>query len=108
MESANYYVGINEPVELRRKVLEASRNVLRNLQIYEEIRVMRSERLSAQSVLSSQIKELKSIVAKLRKCLPKAELKSPERKEKNRNMPRGLEELEQEIAAVESSLKGMG
>lgn len=96
-----FYVGINEPVELRKRVLETSRNVLQNLQLYEEICAVRSERTQMQLVLSEEMRKLKNLVLKLRKVLPKVE------KAKEKKKPKAIIDLEKDLASVENELGGI-
>ena len=65
------YVGIQDPVEVRRTVLESSKGVLKNLQLYEDIKNLQTQRLKIEVILNGQLKEIKSLIRKTRLKFPK-------------------------------------
>lgn len=69
------YVGIKSPVELRRMILETTKDVVEMLQKYEKFRAVREEKIKTVNLLRDQIKEITRLVAKLKSDLPKVDIR---------------------------------
>ena len=67
-----FYVGIREPTEIRRNLLESARESIRFLQRFEKLKAIREEKFQTILHLDSQMKGLKLLVSKLRKSFPAA------------------------------------
>ncbi|PIZ56006.1 hypothetical protein COY28_01305, partial [Candidatus Woesearchaeota archaeon CG_4_10_14_0_2_um_filter_57_5] len=65
-----YYVGVQQPVELRRTLLEASRITLKTLHSYERFKHIKQRRLELTGQLRSTMKDLGKAIAKLKSVLP--------------------------------------
>ena len=114
-----YFVRIDEPSELRRTLLESSKTVVRSLQMYEALRVLRVEKVEEIMNLKKRISELDLLISKLKRSLPKS--KKPnidfERKENIRNIrnirvePKEegneLLRLERELREIENKLSNI-
>ncbi|RLE38656.1 hypothetical protein DRJ17_03285 [Candidatus Woesearchaeota archaeon] len=78
------YVGIKDPVEIRRSILESSKDVVQLLQRYEKFKTVRKERQEEVDRLKQLISSISRDIAKLKASLPKTSLrfKTPEFEEK--------------------------
>lgn len=71
-----FYVGITDPVELRRSLLEASKDILQDLQNFEQYVGARRERKRLLEELKHEMVEIASLVGRLKKELPKTGLRA--------------------------------
>jgi hypothetical protein len=70
-----FMVQVNEPMMLRKDVLESLREVIIFMQGYEKFRAVQEEKVALFSVLQSNVKELKTLIdGKLRGYMPKGKL----------------------------------
>ena len=67
-----FYIGIREPAEMRRNLLESARESIRFLQRYEKLKAIREEKFQTILQLDAEVKELRSLAGKLRKAFPAA------------------------------------
>ncbi len=80
----SFYVGVQNPADVRKTMLEASRELLLSLKQYEHLRNIRAQKLSLYSQYQSEISAIKSLLAKLQRAVPKhdmALLTPPKQKE---------------------------
>jgi len=136
-EEEPFFVGIPDPVEIRRSVLESSKDLLHYLSRFEKFKHVRNEKAEYIAKLKDVTAEITKMVNKLKMALPKtklraklhgrerrlrtiaaAEEKAEKRKEKQARLkiekakpPRrpmtDLEKLEAELGAIESRLTKM-
>ena len=119
-----FYVGIDDPSEIRRTILESTRDVVQHLQRAERFIGVRKEKLEQINRLKALIKEITKQVNRLKSILPKTKLraisgKKPQAKpfvfkapkieetERKAEKPRPsteLEKLEAELGEIESRL----
>ena len=116
-----FFVGIHETRDLRRNVLESSREMVHTLQSYEKIIEIREEKLRRTKQFKTVIEELKLLVSKLSQAMPRVQVRQPEpkkmtrssrkRRKERRVVPKKKEEeilelkkLEEELSAVEGKL----
>lgn len=114
-----FYVEVREPVSLRRKLLESSKEIIQGLKGYEELRLIREERHKKILEFKEKIDEVLSLVSWLKEQLPEQELKEQismkGRKGKTqKEMIKGSEiktdellKLENELSDIESRLRNM-
>lgn len=131
-----YYVGVKDPVEIRRSLLESSREIVQYLQRAERFKATRSEKAEEFAKLKETMRELNSLMRKLRTALPKTKIRARLHKheeevlkeelieknieaakekgkveeEKIKEKPAGiseLEKLEAELGEIESRLTKM-
>lgn len=93
---SEFFVGLRQPVEVRRNLLEASKGVLQALQLYEDLRDIRKEKLQVSVLFQSELKEVQSGLRKLKQILPKL---PKEKKSKT------VESIERDIEGIEQSLQ---
>lgn len=65
-----FYVGINNPVKLRRNVLECSKLMIRSLQVYEKVNRIREKRIDKTEKFKSIVRELSRMCNSLKRELP--------------------------------------
>ena len=118
-----YFVGLEEPDELRRYLLESARDAVDILKKFERFKSVRSEKIREIEKLKSDMREISKLVAKLRSELPKTKLrvklrahekvvekktvKKEEKITKKKEMTE-LDKLESELSAIEGKLKSLG
>ncbi len=73
-----FYVQIQNPTEFRRSLLEASRDMLRGLQKYEDLKKIRAKKEKEISHLKSVIKEINNLVNQAKNSLPSVSVKVAE------------------------------
>ena len=118
-----FYVGIKDPAEIRRTVLEITRDVVQHLQRAERFKAVRKEKLEQINKLKGLIKDIAKQVTQLKTILPKTKLRAgsgkkpqikpvfripeveeaPVKVEKPRPSTE-LEKLEAELGEIESRL----
>jgi hypothetical protein len=114
-----FYVGVTDPTEVRRNLLESTRDIVIFLRTYENFKRIRAEKVREIEKLKLQIQEITRILNKLRRDLPKTRLreKAEEIVEKGGRKPvvkisqprktegSDVDRLEQELNAIEEKLK---
>ena len=75
MEKEQFYVGIENTKEVRRNVLESSREMVHILQSYEKVQEIRKEKLRRVAQLKTVLEELKLLSSKLQKELPSVQVR---------------------------------
>ena len=69
------YVGLPSPIELRRTILEATKDAVEMLQKYEKFRAVREEKITTVNQLQEQIREVTKLVNKLKSEMPKVDIR---------------------------------
>lgn len=112
-EQDEFYVGISNPNEIRREILETSREIVLILQNFEKFKLSRIKKLDHIEKLRRNIKEINDLVLRLKKALPvaKIRIKPLEEKKVVKKIYRGkspeIENLEKELSAIESKLSAI-
>lgn len=65
-----FYVGVKNPVELRRNVLEASKDVLELMRRYEHIMELKERRLQRMNQLKDISRDITKLCSRLKLALP--------------------------------------
>jgi len=118
IEDDIFYIHINEPVEIRRTILENSRQVVQLLQRYETLRQLRVQKSETTSNLKKNFKELVVLVNKLKQEMPKVGARVKLKQEKGNSAKKGvavkrtvsggeINKLEDELRMIESKLNGL-
>jgi len=76
------FIGIGEPVELRKHILEPTREVIQFLQSYEEFIKIKEEKTDTVLQLKEDLKNIKSSINKLKRLLPRNKIKGEKTHEK--------------------------
>ena len=118
-EKKCFYVGVKEPISLRRELLESSKEIIQGLRGYEELKLVREERHKKILEFKEKINEVLSLVSWLKEQLPKQELKEQlsikgRKRETQKEMIKRSEiktddllRLENELSDIESRLGRM-
>ena len=69
------YVGVKNPIEMRRTILETTKDSVEMLQKYEKFRAVREEKIATIKQLQEQIKDITKIVTKLKTALPTVDIR---------------------------------
>jgi predicted nucleic acid-binding Zn-ribbon protein len=121
-----YYVSVEEPVLVRRVILESSRLMIHLLQDYEKLKILRNEKNEKIQVFDKLIKEINSLMLKLKSELPSVPQQKGKKSKKvqiskeqkiskpikiEKVVPRqksALESLEDELRSIEDQLSRLG
>jgi hypothetical protein len=123
------FVGLKEPENVQRNILEASREFLLILKKVETIKSIRKEKVKKIEEVNKQFRELRTLLNKLKKAMPTSAIKSRQHvislieeqkiREGKRNVSKKeivsrkrepsteLQKLESEIAEIEGRLEGL-
>lgn len=71
----DYFVGIYDPIDVRRNVLESSKEIVKSIQAFERVESIREEKLRYVRDMKKVMAELNLLVSKLAEKLPKAKLR---------------------------------
>ncbi len=105
--SEEYFVQIRDTDEVRRKLLGSSKQIIGVLQRYEMLKQTRVIKLEKMSQLRRTNKEINLLIAKLKKEMPKAEMRiSTTRKAKVDGTE--IAELEAELKRIEDKIGMLG
>jgi CRISPR/Cas system-associated endonuclease Cas3-HD len=117
-QEKTFFVGIEDPSNKRRDILECSKGIVRILKTYDDINDIRKEkieRIAELKKIMTEIKRLNNIlkdhlptdkvrtepVQKTKKSSPKKETKITKKPDKN------IKKLESELSEIESKLSSM-
>ena len=110
MESELFFVGIRDPIELRKELLTGSKDIIDSLKRYEQYKDLKEEKLHHIMELKRVFDELLVLNKKLRTKLPRTPIKVPiprETRGKARTTkitPAKIDVLEQELSKIEERL----
>ncbi len=107
-----FFVGVQNPLDVRRNTLECSREMIQILQLYAKLEQTRAEKMKRTQQLKTVVRELDLLFTKLRSTLPKTHLRAkvvdaPKTKMKVRGTIKEmteLEKLEQQLRDVEQEI----
>ena len=92
-----FYVGIRDQVELRKNLLQSSKDILDSLRRYEQYKLIKEEKLQYILALKNVFDELLVLNRRLRSKLPKSVSAAPE-------LP-GKVAVEEELGEAEAPIK---
>ena len=119
-EKEIFYVGVKDPRELRRSLLESTKDIVVFMKTYDNLKSFRLKKFDEMQKLKVLIEELSRLIAKLQRELPKTRLRVvPEEKgrkakaaAKQKPKPKvsasDVEKLELELNDIEQKLKSLG
>ncbi len=109
-----FYVGISEPKEMRRNLLESLKGTILILQTYERISKKRREKVEKILLLKNVLSDIDSLLNAVKRRLPKTRVRtttaesdaSPSSTRSRRVYPKvgEIERLEQELTTIEDKL----
>ena len=119
MENELFYVGIRDPIEIRKELLTSSKNLIDSLRRYESYKDLKEQKLRFTIELKRTFDELLVLNKKFRNHLPKVPVRTPEvtREEKTmktakttrtampvKTQKSKIDVLEDELAKIEQRL----
>jgi chromosome segregation ATPase len=107
MEQKDYFVGIYDPVDVRRNLLESSRNIVKSLESFDNLQRIRHDKLKSIKELKSMMNEIDMILAKLKEKLPNAHLREldiSEPQTTRADFSGQIDQLEEQLKSVEKEL----
>ncbi|MBS3128170.1 hypothetical protein J4410_03420 [Candidatus Woesearchaeota archaeon] len=123
-EGEMYYIGIKEPMEVRRELLMSSRGIIQTLKRYETFKTLREEKLNSVYELKRVMEEIAVLNRKLKRRLPASKIRMMEllqdKKAEQKETPQirvqervkeektRLELLESELDKIENRLNELG
>lgn len=114
-EDSNLFVRFEQPMSLRKSLLEASRNVLVSLQNFEKFREARNEKAELMSKLKGQLSDINQLFNRLKKEMPKSSATKLKPRTIVSKPVQGVEEsageiksIEDQLSSIESMLGNMG
>jgi hypothetical protein len=85
---ADFYIEIEDSVDLRREILETSKGLIGILQQYEDIKRIDTEKVGEIELFRSLLKEIGSDITRLKTLMPKVKLSQLPRKDTPVKEPR--------------------
>jgi len=79
-----FYVGIRDPIEIRRSLLESSKDMVHSLQRFERFKSVRKEKHESIQELKELMGHIKKLVTQLKSVLPENDLRVELGKEKQK------------------------
>ena len=103
-----FYIGLQQPSEFRKEVLQCSKDVITALKRYENIKEIRREKAETLIKVKSLFDHLTSLSNRLKQLLPKTKL--PEEKREREPVPEierptTLDKLEKQLEELEKKLQ---
>jgi regulator of replication initiation timing len=71
----DYFVGIYDPLDVRRNILESSKEIIKSLQIFEKLKNIRQQKLGLFKQMRTVMQEFDTLISKLQRKLPKTHLR---------------------------------
>lgn len=122
-EKDGFFVGVYDPIDVRRNLLENSKELIKSLQSFDTLLKIRHQKVRAYRETREVMNELDLLIAKLKSGLPKAHLrKAIEKKRPKRIMSTRiptdsksdsrerfiseLKKLEREMKNIEKEISG--
>jgi hypothetical protein len=116
MDDERYFVGVNNHLEVRRNILESSRDMIQTMQSYEKVKAIREAKLKRLRQLRTVVKELDLLMARLQEQLPKTNLRAAmvepapsamkvhAKNKKDKREVNEIERLESQLKEIEQEL----
>ena len=121
-----FFVGIYDPLDIRRNILESSKELIKSLEAYERLEKIRESKLRYFAQMRKTMKELELLASKLKERMPKSNIrktiepisqtpnislsqttkKQPQMR--TESFSSELQNLEQELKNVEKELSKIG
>ncbi|MCX6706945.1 MAG: hypothetical protein NT001_02280 [Candidatus Woesearchaeota archaeon] len=73
-----FYVEIHHPIDFRRSLLEASRDLLRALQKFEDLKKVREDKIKEVAKLKATVRDINSLLNQAKNHVPALNIKLPE------------------------------
>ena len=110
MKENTFHVGIKDPIELRKNLLESSRDIIKSLQKHERFKAIREEKIEQIIKLKNVMGDIEKLNKRFKAELPKIELRAKKeeisKKYKKTKPFRNIsevEKLEKELDFIEAA-----
>jgi hypothetical protein len=110
----DYFIGVYEPLDVRRNILESSKQIIKSLECHEKIEKIRNEKIKRLKEMDSIMSELGMLSSKLKQRMPKANFRKAnlEKKEEGEEdhghtgtkFSKDLKKLEEQLKDIEKEL----
>jgi len=128
MAEENFYIGIQNPEEIRRYLLESSKEMITTLKRYEEFKKNRMEKAELVAKFNQIMKQINILSNRLKKQFPEAGIrvptlnikeeakqgkaaeakaKMPDKVERKKEALSEIEKLEEELRGIERKLNAI-
>jgi len=97
MDEKDFFVGIYEPLDVRRNLLESSKEIVNSIEINKNIEVIRKQKLVYYEQMRLLMNELDFLFNKLKGKMPKSHLRNA----------RPTSRLSPELSKLDSKLKSL-
>jgi hypothetical protein len=102
----DFYVGISEPLEVRRTVLETSKCIIQAMHRYEKYKEYREQKIDLFKKLNKQMGELGGLITTIKSALPKSTLRIKKaREEILASRAKAVESISNKIQQKEESVE---
>jgi len=98
----DFFIGIEDPVDVRRNVLESSKEIVGSLESFSKLEKIRNEKIYMFKEMKKIMGELDLLIRNLEEKFPKTHLRNVEI---NENMP--AKKMFKEIGNIEKQLKNI-
>lgn len=107
----DYFVGIYDPLDVRRNILESSKHIIKSLECHDTIEKIRHEKVKSVKEMRKIMSELELLSSKLKNRMPKKDIRKvdPEKKEDDANFDHAHQNTRftQELKKLEEQLRGI-
>lgn len=108
MAQEDFFVGVYDPIDVRRNLLEGSKEVVKSLQSYDKLEQIRNKKLAYFKEMRIVMSELDLLVGNLKTKLPKSNLRKavdrPHPESSTTSFVGELAKLEEQLKTVEKEL----
>ena len=108
--AAEFYKGIKDPEELRRSLLECSKDAIHSLQSGADYKNLRSRKATAVIRLKKELDEINQLYEELNVALPEDETKEKSiiKKRKPKRGGYDIKDLNEELSEIEEKMSKLG
>jgi hypothetical protein len=107
--SAEFYKGIKDPQELRRSLLECSKDVIKSLQNSGDYLTLRKRKETVIIKLKRDIDEIHQLYEQLNVLLPAEQMEeTKQKKTKRRTTDYDIKDLSKELSEIEAKMSKLG
>ena len=108
MPKKDFFVGIYNPKDVKRNVLESSRQILDSLQSNVKLKKIRYEKIKYYEQMNKVMNELDLLISRLQKKLPKSKIrKSYSRETENTASQPGMTKVEEQLSKIEKEFSNL-
>ncbi|MEM2131107.1 MAG: hypothetical protein QXM96_02175 [Candidatus Woesearchaeota archaeon] len=111
------FVGIPEPIDVRRNLLESSKDLIKCLQTYDKLEAIREQKLKYFKEMKRVSAELDMLVNRLKQKLPQTIRKLEKKENKkiaeeamilpNKRLKTDMQKLQEQLQEIEEQLKSL-